>query len=721
MFKFILNVTLIATSMFSYANNVSPNNAVIVPQQDTKFAINFNFTYSGNSTSNWAVGFYMLKVFVNPQISYDAKICQVDDSSNCTNLKIYTNPLPKNVTDVQKMDLAFGHSALFIPSSNYQLLSNGRYSVTISNISNPPKNITAMPQSWFIYYLDNKKVLLFKDINYINLANNPDKDAQIAQAIIQNNLRQSKPINVVTPIIPKPQVVGYYPGNVKINKDIIIKSDFNNVTFISTALNYIAHPSLGSTKLNIHSCDQANPVCKLIYDQNPEGYVLTFLNNQIDIYAYNTAGVFYASQSITQLMNHYLDQIPNQVIVDYPHYKYRGLMLDVVRHFFTVDQVKQVIDVMAAHKLNTLHLHLADDEAFRLQLPSFPKLIQYASSRYLGHFVGPTNFIDPNIINGSLDRVDRPYSGFYTMAQMQDLIKYANSRFITIIPEIEMPSHARSLKKAYPELFFDFANPTNYYNVQGYNDNVLPAYLYNKNDKFTQAINQLITEVANQFTNQTTLYAINNEISLSADEVPDGAYGKDYDPVQISHNFFENISQNLDTYKLSGWQQLVQAPDGSIGDKVVSPKYSGHLWAWEPTNKNGITMAQNLIDNNYPTVIDFADYNYFDIMQSPQYEQPGLYWAAPYIDSAKVLKLADILNKMQNNNQILGVEACLWSELIPTDRQMWYMLMPRLSALSEVAWSDPYNLSWIGLDKNLGKVESRGFTQYLANRFGVKY
>ena len=174
-------------------------------------------------------------------------------------------------------------------------------------------------------------------------------------------------------------------------------------------------------------------------DSSPEAYRLHITPTQIIVQASNPAGFFYALQSLRQLWFKQ-NSLPLLTIEDAPRFKYRGVLLDVARHYFTPDQIKNFIDIMAAAKLNTLHLHLSDDEAFRLELTDYPELTTIGAQRGLGLPIGPLSYCK-NLSQASdkLPNADSVYSGSYSKEQIQDLISYANLHQITIIPEIDIP------------------------------------------------------------------------------------------------------------------------------------------------------------------------------------------------------------------------------------------------------------------------------------------
>lgn len=215
--------------------------------------------------------------------------------------------------------------------------------------------------------------------------------------------------------------------------------------------------------------------------------------------------------------------LPGLTIIDYPRFKYRGVLLDVARHFYSTKTIKKLIDVMAAQKLNTLHIHFADDEGWRLDL-SGSSFLKNGSARGMakGSDLTPammpqanldiTNYNDfshsSTLIKSKYAQAQTLYQGIYRETQIKQLIKYANEKKITIIPEIDLPGHARALIYSKPKVFINKRDKSKYISEQGYSDDVIPVCLYagsNRESKsFTRTINKIIRSIAKLFNKQTT-------------------------------------------------------------------------------------------------------------------------------------------------------------------------------------------------------------------------
>ncbi len=425
-------------------------------------------------------------------------------------------------------------------------------------------------------------------------------------------------------------------------------------------------------------------------------------------------------------------------------------MLDVARHYFTVAEIKQLIDVMASSKMNVLHLHLSDDEAFRIALADYPQLQTIGSTRGFGQNIGATWLLQNNLDDTNLTQYKYPaantaYSGYYTADDIKQIISYANLNQITVIPEVDLPGHARALIKALPNEMIDHNDSTQTISVQGYRNNVLPVCTYNSSmsvgPEFTKVINYMVNEIGGMFNNQTTVYAINNEVSLGGDEVPSNSWtdssscrGEWNDVTTLtaldkSQLFFNKVAENNASLKISGWQQLVQEDnDGKIGKNAVSTDKIGHIWVWNPS-KNGVNEAISLVNSGYPTVLAFADKSYFDIAYNSSLSEPGFTWSSKNMDTYNVLSMknevSQVLDKVTQAGLVRGVEGTLWSENLPSADHMMYMALPRIPALSEVAWSSDFNdkskaVNWQNFAKRLGCGDS-GYLSYVNKTFNVNY
>lgn len=700
-----LSGTVFAKNRIYLANNT----AAISISPNSESSANLEITLKPQDNfNNWSFGFFMLYVFLsNEKPSFTAQICK---QSYCVPLvlDIVSDKPATNIADYLKPELSSGHITLFKPARPFKLEDGNTYTININGLKRIPKNITAMPQNLFIVSDNHENITPLNVTGYTGHGYAKDGASQRNKTnwyILKN------PQVIDSIVVPYPQKTTFVGGETKVT-------------------------NVAQVVYDCHQLESA-PQCLAIKNQ-AEGYVLQIITSGITIYSNTAAGVFYARATLAQLANYYNNAIPNQTVIDYPRFKYRGFMLDTVRHFFTVSEIKQLLDVMAAHKLNVLRLHIADDEAWRIQLPHYPQLTNIGSKRVLKSVIGPSNLVDEeyditNFSKQQYAKANTLYQGYYTIADIKELIVYANARQITIIPEIEMPGHTKVLKKSMPEIFFDANDRSRYFSVQGYNDSVLPICKYGIDSKFTAMLNGIIIDIAGLFALQTTINYVKNEVSLSGDEVPkevftnyaacnEGVY-KGLTGESITHQFFKQLSNNLPGYKLSGYQQLVQSESGMMNENAIQAKDMGHIWQWQPTNHlpvSGLDMSASLSKARYPTVLNFANLTYFDMRYSSKWEEPGLYWSANQTDTFSALISGWSLDHISDTTNILGLEGSLWTELVPSREHLFYMILPKMSGLADAAWSDKKDLSWRSLAVRLGCGKT-GFLDYLNKRYNVRY
>jgi hexosaminidase len=399
---------------------------------------------------------------------------------------------------------------------------------------------------------------------------------------------------------------------------------------------------------------------------------------------------------------------------------------------------------MATHKLNTLHIHFSDDEGFRLTLDQYPTLRSIGSRRGFGQMIAPMVFLQANLDKTYTGKRPYPYADTiyahsYSKSDIKKLIAYANVRKITIIPEIDLPGHAHALIKSLPNSFVDPSDHSKFASVQGYTHDVLPICTYNTNisvgPKFTKDINIIVKKIAEMFDGQTSLYALHNEISVGGDEVSSDAWTDDAScqgdlsklkALDKEHYFFHQLALNNHDILFSGWQQLVQNDDISLGYPIVSSLQTGHIWVWSKA-KQGIDQAVNLAKNNYGLVLTFADQTYFDLTYTADIDEPGFTWATDYSDTyaalSSSLSAEAILNRIPKAAQkanLLGIEGSLWSENLATYEHLIYMALPKMAGLAEASWSPAKNIDWRNFSKRLGCGDS-GFLYYLNKLYAIHY
>lgn len=406
-----------------------------------------------------------------------------------------------------------------------------------------------------------------------------------------------------------------------------------------------------------------------------EGYQLSIKQGVINITAQQSAGVFYGLQSLKQLLLHDVQNkvLPQLTIVDSPAYSYRGLMLDVSRHFYTVEQVKQILDLMALYKLNKFHWHLTDDNGWRIEIKSLPLLTEIGA--YRNESQVEKNF-NPFVGDGI------PHEGFYSQADIIDIVNYAQQRHIEVIPEIDMPGHVTAALAAYPEL----ACQPGPYQVSGrwgiHRDIFCP------NDATFDFIAAVLTEVAALFPSQY--------IHLGGDEVPITRWQQS----ELAQQFIQKHDL-ADEHALQGyffeWMNDVLANLGKtaiVWDETLEKSISSKpvIMAWR--NENWIEEAVN---NNHPVIMAVRDYSYFDYAQGDHSNEP--------LAQCCRLTLKDVYHtptfEQLNSELILGGQAQVWTAFISDYDHLQYMLLPRMLAHAEVYWTPTTNKNWQNFEQRL--------------------
>jgi hexosaminidase len=412
-------------------------------------------------------------------------------------------------------------------------------------------------------------------------------------------------------------------------------------------------------------------------DNLPEGgYNLIITPQQVTITG-KGAGLFYGIQSLIQLIpadKGAIAKLPCLQIDDYPRFGYRGLMLDVGRHFFSVEFVKKYIDLMAAYKLNNFHWHLTDDQGWRIEIKKYPKLTQISSQRA------------QTVIGNYHDRTPQqfdntPYGGYYTQDQIRDVVKYAADRYINIVPEIEMPGHSEAVLAAYPEFSCDPSLTT--YKVAetwGVFHNI-----YEPSDKTFNFLQDVLTEVMALFPSKY--------IHIGGDEVPKDAWKKSEFCQKLIKKLKLKNEEELQSYFIQRIEKFVNSKGRSIigWDEILegglSPNATVMSWRGEA---GGIAAAKQ---NHNVVMTPGSGGLYIDHAQGKENEPLSIGGNEPL---TKIYSYNPTPTELTADQQkyIMGVQANLWTEYIPTENKVEYMILPRILALSEVAWTPLANKNY---------------------------
>ena len=379
-----------------------------------------------------------------------------------------------------------------------------------------------------------------------------------------------------------------------------------------------------------------------------EGYDLTVTADSVHLAAYRPAGLFHGVQTLRQLLPFKIESemdlehawtIPAVTITDQPRFAWRGAMLDVARHFFTVKEVEQYIDILALYKMNMFHLHLADDQGWRIAIKSRPRLTSV----------------------GSLSQVGGGPGGFYTQDDYAEIVRYAAARFITIVPEIDMPGHSNAALSGYPEVACS-ARPTGTYTGT---DVGWSTFCVDKEETYA-LIDDIIREIS-ALTPGAYFHVGGDEVDV-----------KTLAPAQYV-KFVERVQTIVTSHgkRMIGWEEITKAR--------LLPTTVAQQW-----KSDSATAA---LQYGSKLVMSPSNRAYLDMQYTPATEL-GLHWAA-YIELRDAYDW-DPATYMKGvaESSILGVEAALWSETLPNVSAAEYLAMPRLPALAEVGWSPQASRDW---------------------------
>lgn len=491
-------------------------------------------------------------------------------------------------------------------------------------------------------------------------------------------------------IIPKPVEMKIGNGSFILNNSTFIianKADTKEADYLNSYLEKFYKLDLKIKNINPFG-DQAKNCIILLGRIYPEGhgagyYRFNVDKEQIYIGGVDGPGLFYGMQTLIQLLpipnTNSKIQIPCVTITDYPRFSYRGIHLDVSRHFFPIDYIKKFIDLLALHKMNYFHWHLTDDQGWRIEIKKYPKLTQIGAWRD-GTIIGKY----PGTGNDSIH-----YGGFYTQEQIKEIVKYAAERYITVIPEIDMPGHDMAALAAYPQLG---TRPDSVYKVAqtwgifGKMNNVLAP------SEFTfQFIQDVLDEVMDLFPSKY--------IHIGGDEVfkkwwQDCSSCQQFmkeqglkDEHELQSYFIKRIEKyvNSNGRTIIGWDEILEGG--------LAPNAAVMSWRGE---KGGIDAAKQ----NHFVVMTPNETLYFN---RSQMEHDDSLTANGYIPIEKVYNYEPVPKELDSiqAKYILGAEGCLWSEYIANTMKLEYQLFPRIAALSEVVWSNKENRNWDDFKKRM--------------------
>ncbi|WP_421774139.1 beta-N-acetylhexosaminidase [Gracilimonas sp.] len=493
-------------------------------------------------------------------------------------------------------------------------------------------------------------------------------------------------------IIPKPVSVEYGEGFFELDRftTIHLSEDTEEMQFLGK---YLADLLYAATWMDHElsfeeSRTDTNAAVFLILEEDnevehPEGYTLSVMEEEIRISARKTAGLFYGIQTLRQLFDPVIEhklpslapnnqewKLPVVTIKDYPRFQYRGMHLDVARHFFPVEFVKKYIDLLAMHKMNRFHWHLTEDQGWRIEIKKYPKLTEVGAWR------------DSTLIGrygtGIYDNVR--YGGFYTQDEIREVVAYAGKRNITVIPEIEMPGHSSAALAAYPQ----FGCFEKEYHVQ-------PTWgifedIYCPKKETFQFLEDVLTEVMELFPS--------TYIHIGGDEAPKKQWEESQiaqevikreglkDEHELQSYFISRIEKFLNKHgrQIIGWDEILEGG--------LAPRATVMSWRGE---KGGIEAAKM----NHDVIMTPWGSNYYDHYQAEPESEP---LAIGGFTTLRDVYFYEPIPKELSEEEarfVLGAQGNVWTEYIHSGDKVEYMAYPRATALSEVLWTPVENKNWL--------------------------
>ena len=523
-------------------------------------------------------------------------------------------------------------------------------------------------------------------------------------------------------IVPKPKTIDYGTGSFTLRKDTKILLRYEGGIISAEILNDYLRKIYGFrlkivNKSNDRNFDLAKNSNVIIFwpvaidgsggnvdEIKHEKYSLNIGPDRISIGGAG-AGQFYGLQTLQQLLPsafHREAKIPVIKIVDSPRFPYRGMHLDVSRHFMPVEFVKKYIDLMSQYKFNTFHWHLTDDQGWRIEIKKYPKLTEIGSKR-------PESHLGPYTTTFRGDGV--PVEGFYTQEQIRDIVAYAKARYITVIPEIELPGHASAALAAYPQFG---CKADHKYNVQKtwgiFNEVFCPT------DETFKFLEDVLDETIKLFPDSPYIHIGGDEVLKSMwKESPFVQELKKKEGLKDEHEVQSYFVRRIEKFinsrgkKIIGWDEILE---GGLAPNAT-------VMSWRGT-KGGIEAAKAKHD----VIMTPTDYSYFDYNQGDPATEPLN--IGGYVTLEKVYSFDPVPKELTSAEAkyIIGAQANIWTEYLKTPAAVEYMAFPRILAMAENVWSTPENKNYADFTRRLGahlpRLDKQGVNYRIPEPAGLK-
>jgi hexosaminidase len=484
-------------------------------------------------------------------------------------------------------------------------------------------------------------------------------------------------------LIPVPELVNARPGSFSIVATTVVAAsdpsddELRALSLYAAAL--IAERSGVSVTVSQRRANGAEEGRILLMlaneeEAHPEGYRLEVEANRIVVSASTHAGLFYGVQTLQQLVpaghGSQSVSVPAVEVVDKPRFGYRGMHLDVGRHFFPVSFVKKYIDLLAMYKMNTFHWHLTEDQGWRIEIKKYPRLTEIGAFRK--ETLLARNF-DPYVGD------KKPYGGYYTQDEIREVVAYARSRYVTVIPEIEMPGHSLAALAAYPELACT-EGPFEVATVWGVHEDI-----YCPKEETFAFLEDVLAEVMDLFPSRY--------IHIGGDEAPKARWEESElahqvmrreglaDADELQSYFVKRIENYLLEHgrRLIGWDEILE---GGLAPQAT-------VMSWRGTT-GGIEAAEQ----GHDVIMTPTSHMYFDYYQGEPAGEPLA--IGGFLPLEKVYEFEPVPEVLSQDEakHVLGAQGNVWTEYMKTTQYVEYMVFPRMLALAEVLWSPKQARDW---------------------------
>jgi len=652
---------------------------------------------------------------------------------------------PRNFTEGQnalKVEQINGDFFKASPGKSFKGLLPGK-SETVQLLSRDLIKRTDFPRGFYVAFDSRPSEGIAVPFEAISAVNYKDQQKAISEnTFARNEEIEDIPVAILPPIFPTPLSAKKTKDNFTISKQTKIVTDplfSEEAAYLSTEIEKICDfkPLTGSTeKQNII-------VLQKLTLPSKDGYKLQITSNAIIIGASGNEGIFYGIQSLKNLfpsatwsVKQESISIAGLVVTDAPRFSHRAFMMDIARNFQPKEEILKVIDMISLYKMNVLHMHFNDDEGWRIEIPGLPELTEVGSKR--GHTLTEKDNLIPSYGSGPNVNANSG-SGYLSRADYIDILKYAATRHIRVIPEFETPGHARAAIKsmntryekllkagdkagAEKYLLRDLSDQSVYRSVQGWNDNVINPALPSVYTFMEKLIDEMVLMYKEANAPLSTIH-------FGGDEVPAGVWEKSPAVTallkrdtsvksvdEVWNYYFKNINKLLKSrgLYLSGWEEIGLKKALVNGQKqmVLDTRFANenfHTDVWNNLAPNE-DLAYKLANAGYKVVLTNVTNMYIDLAYNKNFEEAGQYWGG-FVDMDKLfrfipfnfyknqtedergnpLKADHFANKEQLSEKgklnIVGIQAPLWSEVITAESQLEYLLLPKLLGIAERSWA----------------------------------